>query len=210
MGSSRAVVQSLNKNFTIPDNSGLLAYFASDLFYFHKILRTSLIAKSSTTIIFGGHYNVYLQSIFVHERILPIDPEAFANSGDRGTIVDFDTSLVYLVTEAYESVVNAINVVVSPSAKQSHQQSSHAISFLQENIAEVFPTISLNFAGDASMNLTPTDYFKDMGFVDGAAKWCIHFIRRNLSLTTLGDIVLKDRIIVYDLARQRIGWVHYL
>uniref|UniRef100_K4ATW4 Peptidase A1 domain-containing protein n=1 Tax=Solanum lycopersicum TaxID=4081 RepID=K4ATW4_SOLLC len=65
------------------------------------------------------------------------------------------------------------------------------------------------FAGDASMNLIPTDYLKDMGFVDGVAKWCIRFISRNLSLTTLGDVVLKDRVIVYDLARQRIGWENY-
>ncbi|KAH0781008.1 hypothetical protein KY290_000606 [Solanum tuberosum] len=82
-------------------------------------------------------------------------------------------------------------------------------SSFSENIAEVFPTISLNFAGDASMNLTPTDYLEDMGFSDGAAKWCIRFIRNDLSRTILGDVTLKDRIIVYDLARQRIGWANY-
>uniref|UniRef100_A0A3Q7EAG5 Peptidase A1 domain-containing protein n=1 Tax=Solanum lycopersicum TaxID=4081 RepID=A0A3Q7EAG5_SOLLC len=75
-----------------------------------------------------------------------------------------------------------------------------------ENIAEVFP---LNFVADASMNLTPTDYLEDMGFVDGVAKWCIHFIRRDLSLKILGDVMLKDRIIVYDLARQRIRLANY-
>uniref|UniRef100_A0A3Q7EAR5 Peptidase A1 domain-containing protein n=1 Tax=Solanum lycopersicum TaxID=4081 RepID=A0A3Q7EAR5_SOLLC len=96
-----------------------------------------------------------------------------------------------------------IAVVVSPSAKPIKS------AIFLENIAEVLPTISLNFAGDASMNLTPTDYLKDMGFVDVAVKWCIHFIRRDLSLTTIGDVALKDRIIVYDLARQRIGWANY-
>uniref|UniRef100_A0A3Q7EAG0 Peptidase A1 domain-containing protein n=1 Tax=Solanum lycopersicum TaxID=4081 RepID=A0A3Q7EAG0_SOLLC len=59
-----------------------------------------------------GHYSVYLQSISVHGRILPIHPEAFANSGDRGTIVDSGTSLVYLVAEAYESVVDAVSVLL--------------------------------------------------------------------------------------------------
>ncbi|XP_019069799.1 aspartic proteinase 36-like isoform X1 [Solanum lycopersicum] len=270
------------------DNSGTSGYFVSDLFYFDKIMRTSLISKSSTSIIFGcstcqlghliltdgavdgilgfgqqrlsiisqlsshgispksfshylkgegsgggilvlgeilhpsmvytplapskGHYSVYLQSISVHGRILPIHPEAFANSGDRGTIVDSGTSLVYLVAEAYESVVDAITVVVSPSAKPitSAMYPCYLISSsFAENITEVFPTISLNFAGDASMNLTPTDYLDDMGFVDGAAKWCIRFIKSGLSLTILGDVALKDRIIVYDLARQRIGWANY-
>ncbi|KAG5629750.1 hypothetical protein H5410_001467 [Solanum commersonii] len=70
------------------------------------------------------------------------------------------------------------------------------LSSFPKNIAEVFPTISLNFAGDASMNLTPTDYLEDM---DGAAKWCIRFIRNDLSRTILGDAALKDRIILFHL-----------
>ncbi|KAH0781005.1 hypothetical protein KY290_000603 [Solanum tuberosum] len=271
------------------DNSGTSGYFVSDLLYLDTFLRTSLIAKSSASIIFGcstsrfgelglsdravdgilvfgqqklsiisqlssrgisaksfshclkgegsgggilvlgeilhpsmvysplfhqstGHYNVYLQSTSVHGRILPIDPVAFANSGDRGTIIDSGTSLVYLVAEAYESVVNAITVVVSPSAKpitSAIDQCYLISSSFSENIAEVFPTISLNFAGDASMNLTPTNYLEDMGFFDGAAKWCFRFIRSDLSRTILGDVALKDMIIVYDLARQRIGWANY-
>nr|XP_025884755.1 aspartic proteinase-like protein 2 [Solanum lycopersicum] len=72
-----------------------------------------------------GHYNVYLQSISVHGRILPIDPKAFANSGDRGTIVDSSTSLVYLVTEAYESVVNACEPAqVFPCQQESFSPSN--------------------------------------------------------------------------------------
>uniref|UniRef100_A0A3Q7EBA3 Uncharacterized protein n=1 Tax=Solanum lycopersicum TaxID=4081 RepID=A0A3Q7EBA3_SOLLC len=59
----------------------------------------------------------------------------------------------------------------SKDLSQSHKQCTHAMSFPQENIAYVFPSISLNYAGDASMNLTPTNYLEDMGFVDGAAKW---------------------------------------
>ncbi|TMW97310.1 hypothetical protein EJD97_005813 [Solanum chilense] len=134
-------------------------------------------------------------------------PHNFSNSR-RSNIVDFNYSSNYVLNSIYLN----ITVVVSPSAKPitSAMYPCYLISSsFAENITEVFPTISLNFAGDASMNLTPTDYLKDMGFVDGAAKWCIRFIRSGLSLTILGDVALKDRIIVYDLARQRIGWANY-
>lgn len=59
------------------------------------------------------------------------------------------------------------------------------------------------------MALRPADYLVHMGFVEGAAMWCIGFERQDQGVTILGDLVLKDKIIVYDLARQRIGWTDY-
>lgn len=45
---------------------------------------------------------------------------------------------------------------------------------------------------------------------DGGAVWCIGFQRmQGQAITILGDLVLKDKIVVYDLAGQRIGWVNY-
>ncbi|TMW83659.1 hypothetical protein EJD97_001061 [Solanum chilense] len=134
-------------------------------------------------------------------------PHSFSNSRTSNK-VDFNYSSNYVLNAIYLH----ITVVVSPSAKPitSAMYPCYLISSsFSENIAEVFPTISLNFAGDASMNITPTDYLEDMGFVDGAAKWCIRFIKSDLRLSILGDVALKDRIIVYDLARQRIGWANY-
>lgn len=59
------------------------------------------------------------------------------------------------------------------------------------------------------MDLRPADYLAHMGFLEGAAMWCVIFEENDLGLTILGDLVLKDKIIVYDLARQRIGWAEY-
>jgi hypothetical protein len=40
--------------------------------------------------------------------------------------------------------------------------------------------------------------------------WCIGFQRiQNQGITILGDLVLKDKIFVYDLVGQRIGWANY-
>uniref|UniRef100_A0A803M6B2 Peptidase A1 domain-containing protein n=1 Tax=Chenopodium quinoa TaxID=63459 RepID=A0A803M6B2_CHEQI len=44
----------------------------------------------------------------------------------------------------------------------------------------------------------------------GAAVWCMGFQKIDgQGMTILGDLVLKDKIVVYDLANQRVGWVNY-
>uniref|UniRef100_K4ATW8 Xylanase inhibitor N-terminal domain-containing protein n=1 Tax=Solanum lycopersicum TaxID=4081 RepID=K4ATW8_SOLLC len=44
----------------------------------------------------------------------PLVPSiGFYKLGDRGTIVDFDTSLVYLVAEPYESIVNVVSILLT-------------------------------------------------------------------------------------------------
>ncbi|KAF2289815.1 hypothetical protein GH714_038780 [Hevea brasiliensis] len=44
---------------------------------------------------------------------------------------------------------------------------------------------------------------------NGAPLWCIGFQKAQAGLSILGDLVLKDKIFVYDLAHQRIGWANY-
>uniref|UniRef100_M1AGB0 Aspartic proteinase Asp1 n=1 Tax=Solanum tuberosum TaxID=4113 RepID=M1AGB0_SOLTU len=110
------------------------------------------------------HYTVYLQSIAVNGQILPVDPGVFVSSNDRGTIVDSGTTLVYLASEAYEPFISAITAIVSPSAKPiiSGKRPCYLVS---SSIEDIFPPVSLNFAGDASMDLRPADYLAHMGFL---------------------------------------------
>lgn len=59
------------------------------------------------------------------------------------------------------------------------------------------------------MLLKPEEYLIHVGFTEGAALWCIGFEKAQEGVSILGDLVLKDKIFVYDLARQRIGWAPY-
>ncbi|KAL3839730.1 hypothetical protein ACJIZ3_024321 [Penstemon smallii] len=155
------------------------------------------------------HYNLYLQSIAVNGQLLPIDQAVFATSGNRGTIVDSGTTLAYLVEGAYDPFVAAITAVVSPSVNPVISKGNQCY-LVSSSVAETFPLVAFNFAGRASLVLRPIDYLVHMGFVDGAAMWCLGFIKvHNQGTTILGDLVLKDKIFVYDLARQRIGWADY-
>ncbi|KAL2509146.1 Eukaryotic aspartyl protease family protein [Forsythia ovata] len=155
------------------------------------------------------HYNLYLQSIAVNGQLLPIDSAVFATSGNQGTVVDSGTTLAYLVEEAYDPFVAAITAAVSQSVRPFISKGNHCY-LVTSSIAEIFPPIALNFAGGASMDLRPADYLVNMGFGDGAAIWCIGFVKvQNQGTTILGDLVLKDKIFIYDLVRQRIGWTDY-
>ncbi|XP_020883870.1 aspartic proteinase-like protein 2 isoform X1 [Arabidopsis lyrata subsp. lyrata] len=154
------------------------------------------------------HYNLNLLSIGVNGQILPIDAAVFEASNTRGTIVDTGTTLTYLVKEAYDPFLNAISNSVSQLVTLiiSNGEQCYLVS---TSISDMFPPVSLNFAGGASMMLRPQDYLFHYGFYDGASMWCIGFQKAPEEQTILGDLVLKDKVFVYDLARQRIGWANY-
>ncbi|KAK1426253.1 hypothetical protein QVD17_14923 [Tagetes erecta] len=156
------------------------------------------------------HYNINLLSISVNGQTLSIDPSMFAATGNRGgTIIDSGTTLAYMAEEAYDPFVEAITSYVSQSVRPLVSKDSQCY-LVASSSPDMFPTVSLNFARGASMVLRPQDYLLQQNSVGGAALWCIGFQKiRTQGITILGDLVLKDKIVVYDLAGQRIGWANY-
>ncbi|XP_017977677.1 PREDICTED: aspartic proteinase-like protein 2 isoform X2 [Theobroma cacao] len=131
------------------------------------------------------HYNLVLQSIAVNGQFLAIDPSVFATSNNRGTIVDSGTTLAYLVQEAYDPFVSAITATVSPSVTPTIYKGNQCY-LVPTSVNEIFPPVSLNFAGGASMTLKPEEYLIHSGFYDGATMWCIGFQKVQGGVTILG------------------------
>ncbi|KAI3705486.1 hypothetical protein L1987_75724 [Smallanthus sonchifolius] len=156
------------------------------------------------------HYNVNLQSISVNGQTLSIDPSTFAISDNQGgTIIDSGTTLAYLAEDAYKPFEDAITQSVSQSVQPLISKGNRCY-LITSSVSDVFPIVSLNFEGGASMHLRPQDYLLQQNAVNGAEVWCIGFQTiSNQGITILGDLVLKDKIIVYDLGGQRIGWSDY-
>ncbi|KAL8130106.1 hypothetical protein V2J09_019261 [Rumex salicifolius] len=155
------------------------------------------------------HYNVYMESISVNGQFLPIDSSAFDTSSNTGTIIDSGTTLAYLAEAAYTPFLGAINNIVSQSVRPL-QSKGNQCYLITSSVDQVFPKVSLNFKGGASMILDPQDYLLEQNSIGGAAVWCMGFQKiQGQSITILGDLVLKNKAVVYDLARQRIGWVNY-
>ncbi|KAH0849710.1 LOW QUALITY PROTEIN: hypothetical protein HID58_096152, partial [Brassica napus] len=144
------------------------------------------------------HYNVNLQSIAVNNQILPIDPSVFTIATGDGTIIDTGTTLAYLPDEAYVPFVQAISSAVSQYGRAVTYESYQCFD-ITSGAVDVFPEVSLNFAGGASMVLTPRGYLQ-MFSSSGSSIWCIGFQRMShRRITILGDLVLKDKVVVYDL-----------
>ncbi|KAL1557678.1 aspartic proteinase 36 [Salvia divinorum] len=155
------------------------------------------------------HYNVNLQSIAVNGQTLSIDSSVFATSSNRGTIIDSGTTLAYLAEEAYDPFVTAITETVSGSVRPLLAKGNQCY-LTTSSVSEIFPQVTLNFAGGASMILRPQDYLLQQNSIGGAAVWCIGIQKiQGQGITILGDLVLKDKIVVYDIAGQRIGWANY-
>ncbi|GAA0179122.1 aspartic protease [Lithospermum erythrorhizon] len=155
------------------------------------------------------HYNVNLQSISVNGQPLPIRESVFSTSNNRGTVIDSGTTLAYLAQEAYQPLLDQVTQMVSPYAR-SFASKGNPCYEVTSSISEIFPTIELNFAGGASMVLKPEDYLLRQPSGDGSNYWCIGFQKiQGQGITILGDLVLKDKIVVYDVANQRIGWANY-
>ncbi|XP_048127471.1 aspartic proteinase 36 isoform X2 [Rhodamnia argentea] len=150
------------------------------------------------------HYNLNLQSIAVNGQPLPIDPAVFATTNNRGTIIDSGTTLTYLVEDAFDPFVNALTATVSQTVTPIISKGRQCF-LVSSSLSETFPLVSFNFLGGATMLLKPEEYL----IHEGAALWCIGFEKAQEGVSILGDLVLKDKIFVYDLARQRIGWAPY-
>ncbi|XP_010247714.1 PREDICTED: aspartic proteinase-like protein 2 [Nelumbo nucifera] len=199
--SSRGITPKIFSHCLIGANSG------GGVLVFGEIVEPNIVY--SPLVPNQPHYNLNLQSIAVNGQILPIDPAVFATSSNRGTIIDSGTTLAYLAAEAYDPFVSAISSFISQSTHLVFSKENQCY-LISSSVDEIFPTVSLNFAGSASMILSPVEYLIKEGGVDGAEFWCIGFQRvQDPGMTILGDLVLRDKIFVYDLVNQQIGWANY-
>ncbi|KMZ61137.1 Eukaryotic aspartyl protease family protein [Zostera marina] len=155
------------------------------------------------------HYSLNLKSIAVKGQVLPIDPSVFSTSSSQGTIIDSGTTLAYLVEEAYDPLINAIINIVSKFV-QSFISKGHQCFIVAGRVDAIFPLVTLNFEEGASLILKPTDYLVQQVSIGNDIIWCMGWQKNvDFDITILGDIVLKDKVFVYDLAQQRIGWVNH-
>ncbi|KAH7315975.1 hypothetical protein KP509_21G072500 [Ceratopteris richardii] len=156
------------------------------------------------------HYNVNLQSITINDVVIPVDSSA--TSEDGGTIVDSGTTLTYFSDAAYLPLLQTIYDAVKVETDSFQSQGMSCISYSgSSNVEDAFPSIDLNFDGGSTLKVRPHDYLIQIDGEQGDNIWCIGFQTSgsNNSINILGDIVLKDRLIIYDLEQQLIGWVDY-
>ncbi|PHT56340.1 hypothetical protein CQW23_04826 [Capsicum baccatum] len=151
------------------------------------------------------HYSIILEGIALNGQTLSINPELFKTRNNRGFMVDSGTTLAYLPEEAHDIFLNAINEAVSQKVRLVVSLDLQCY-ITTSSVSDIFPMVSLNYAGGATMVLRGEDYLIHRYSTGGSEVWCMSF-QKSLTqgCTILGEVVLKDKIIVYDLDGQRIG-----
>uniref|UniRef100_A0ACD5XGT6 Uncharacterized protein n=1 Tax=Avena sativa TaxID=4498 RepID=A0ACD5XGT6_AVESA len=158
-------------------------------------------------------YTLNLESIAVSGQKVPIDSSVFATSDSQGTVVDSGTTLAYLVDRAHGPLVSAIIAACPPSVRymDAEWNGKGDKCFLSSNSTSIdllYPTVTLYFKGGAAMTVKPSQYLGNDTW------WCIGWqssdeLQDMQGITLLRDIILHDKLIVYDLGKKRLGWTDY-
>uniref|UniRef100_A0A2P2LRI9 Aspartyl protease family protein n=1 Tax=Rhizophora mucronata TaxID=61149 RepID=A0A2P2LRI9_RHIMU len=155
------------------------------------------------------HYNVNMTAVQVGRDFLNL-PTDISETGDRkGAIIDSGTTLAYLPEMVYEPLVSKI------ISQQTHLnvrtvRDGYTCFQYSRSLDEGFPNVTFHFENSVVLKVYPHDYlFPFEGL------WCIGWqnsgmqSRDRKNMTLLGDLVLSNKLVLYDLERQAMGWTEY-
>ncbi|KAB2624827.1 aspartic proteinase-like protein 2 [Pyrus ussuriensis x Pyrus communis] len=140
-----------------------------------------------------SYYAINLESIAVNGKSCPLIQQLSEHQMSV-LLLSHGTTLAFFVEEAYEPLVMQYITSASNLCLPSFQESQQCY-LTYTSLGKSFPSVTLNFAAAV-----------------GAAMWCLGFKKAHgasRGFTVLGDLVLRDKIVVYDLARQQLGWANY-
>ncbi|KAI4342871.1 hypothetical protein MLD38_027437 [Melastoma candidum] len=168
-----------------------------------KVDTTPLVPNQS-------HYNVKLKTIAVGGHALQLPTDIFDTGSGRGTVIDSGTTLAYLPDEVYKEMMTAI-MANQPQLKLYTIEEQYTCFHFGESIDKGFPVVEFHFDGSLTLTVYPHEYF----FPIGQDQWCVGWqnsgvqSRDGKDMTLLGDLVLLNKLVVYDLEKQTLGLTEY-
>ncbi|KAL0317575.1 UNVERIFIED_CONTAM: Aspartic proteinase-like protein 2 [Sesamum angustifolium] len=163
-----------------------------------KVNRTPLVPNEP-------HYNVILKAIEVGGQFLNLPTDSFDTGSSRGTIIDSGTTLAYLPSEVYQQLMNKVT-------GQQPKMETHVVERqMVVCVDDAFPVVIFHFENSLPLAVYPHDYL----FEVRDTEYCIGWQNSGMQtkdgreITLLGDIVLQDKLVLYDLENQTIGWTPY-
>ncbi|KAF5745877.1 putative Aspartic proteinase Asp1 precursor [Tripterygium wilfordii] len=157
-----------------------------------------------------AHYNVVMKALEVGGDILDLPTDVFDSGDGKGTIIDSGTTLAYLPEVVYEALMTQI-IAHQPGLKLHTVDDQFSCFKYNGNVDEGFPVVVFHFDGSLTLTVYPHDYL----FQIREDVWCIGWqnsgaqSKDGQDMTLLGDLVLSNRLVIYDLENQTIGWKEY-
>ncbi|KAL9436640.1 hypothetical protein AB3S75_022651 [Citrus x aurantiifolia] len=155
------------------------------------------------------HYSINMTAVQVGLDFLNLPTDVFGVGDNKGTIIDSGTTLAYLPEMVYEPLVSKI-ISQQPDLKVHTVHDEYTCFQYSESVDEGFPNVTFHFENSVSLKVYPHEYlfpFEDL--------WCIGWqnsgmqSRDRKNMTLLGDLVLSNKLVLYDLENQVIGWTEY-
>ncbi|CAN8232699.1 unnamed protein product [Cochlearia groenlandica] len=169
----------------------------------------SPVVKTTPLVPNQVHYNVILKGIDVDGEPVALPPSLASSSGHGGTIIDSGTTLAYLPETLYNSLIEKI--IKKQPVKLHMVQETFACFSFTSNTDKAFPVVNLHFEDSLKLIVYPHDYLfslrEDMycfGWQSGGMT-----TQDGSDVILLGDLVLSNKLVVYDLENEVIGWTDH-
>nr|XP_043618200.1 aspartic proteinase 36-like [Erigeron canadensis] len=152
-----------------------------------------------------AHYNAELLAIQVGGDFVNL-PFSMNTPSRRGTIIDSGTTLAYFPDGIYNQLMNKI-MASQPNEEIYIVDHQFKCYKYRGNVDDGFPIVTFHFANLLKLKVKPSQYL----FQVQSKKWCIGFMSNGVQpdVTLLGDLVLTDRLVTYNMEDQTIGWTDY-
>lgn len=161
--------------------------------------------KTTPLVAHQTHYNVILESIQVGDAVLNISELVFRDK--KEAIIDSGTTLADLPL-AISNPMRQLILASQPNLSKQFDNDFFECFEFNKSINDEFPTVTFGFANSVQLNVYPHDYLilkKDhlerycLGWQDGMKSDEI----------ILGDLVLTNKLVLYDLEDQVLGLAEY-
>lgn len=150
------------------------------------------------------HYNVVVKA-------MDVDGDAIDLSTDHeAAILDSGTTLAYVPDAVYQPLIAAITSR-QPGLKLHTLQDQFKCLTYDGNIDDGFPPVKIHFEESLVFTVHPHEYL----FKIREDVWCIGWLNSGAQakdgrdVFLLGDLVLANKLVMYDLENQEIGWTDY-
>uniref|UniRef100_A0A5B6YJP9 Putative aspartic proteinase-like protein 2 n=1 Tax=Davidia involucrata TaxID=16924 RepID=A0A5B6YJP9_DAVIN len=156
-----------------------------------------------------AHYNVIMKAIEVGGDVLQLPTDVFDTDGGKSSIIDSGATLVYLPQEMFDPLMKKV-MASHPNLKLIVEQQSTCFQY-SGNVDDGFPVVTFHFENSLSLTVYPHDYL----FQIRDNLWCVGWQISEMlpkdekQMFLLGDIALSNKLVLYDLENQTIGWAEY-
>ncbi|KAH1044680.1 hypothetical protein AAZX31_09G228400 [Glycine max] len=170
-----------------------------------KVKTTPLVPRMA-------HYNVVLKDIEVAGDPIQLPTDIFDSTSGRGTIIDSGTTLAYLPVSIYDQLLE--KTLAQRSGMELYLVEDQFTCFHysdEKSLDDAFPTVKFTFEEGLTLTAYPHDYL----FPFKEDMWCIGWQKSTAQtkdgkdLILLGDLVLTNKLFIYDLDNMSIGWTDY-